>query len=75
MDKSKTVRRKSSPTGEDRLIRVSNKLLLEATNAASAIEGQKVSERDVLDEALREYVMARKDAIIEHAIQVVEKYA
>ncbi len=68
-------RHKSTPTGKDRLIRVTNSLLSEATRAAAAKEGQKISERDVLDEALKEYVVARKSALIEDAIKVVEKYA
>ena len=68
-------RHRSSPTGKDRLIRVSNVLLSEAVRAASASEGSKISERDVISDALREYVMARKDALIEDAIQVVERYA
>ncbi len=68
-------RRRSTPSGQDRLIRVENRLLGEAVRAAVAKEGQKISERDVLNDALREYVVARKDALIEDAIKVVERYA
>lgn len=68
-------RRRSTPAGEERLIRVDNKLLSEAVRAATAKEGRKISERDVLNDALREYVVARKDALIEDAIKVVERYA
>lgn len=68
-------RHRSSPTGEERLIRVSNRLLEEAVQAAFAEGGKKVSERDVIAAALGEYVLTRKDALIEHAIQTVERYS
>ena len=71
----KKTHRSTPADADSRLVRVNNALLLECCTAAAAIHGRKIGDRDVINEALEEYLGNRKEALLEDALQRVERYA